>query len=72
MQVEVRIVRYDEVSRTVSIMNNNTSSGEDLITAEMLKPVQGEIGIDKIHEVLQKVWHSEMCPDDWKRGTNIK
>ena len=53
-------------------MNNNESPGEDLITAEMFKAAQGDVGTDKIHELLQMVLDSEVCPDHLKQRNIIK
>ena len=72
--MDVRNIRYNEVSWAISKMKNNKSPGEDLITAELLKAAQGDIGIDKIHELLQMVWDSEELPkkgnfsdcNDWR------
>ena len=28
--------------------------------------------IVKLYELLCMVWETEVCPDDWKRGTTVK
>ena len=72
LQVDVENITYDEVSRAVHKLKNNKSPGEDLISAEMLKATTVGGGVEKLHNLLRLVWESEICPEEWKRGTIIK
>ena len=58
LQVDVGTTRYGEVSQAISKMKENKSPGEDLITGEMLKATLGDLGVERLHDLLCMVWDS--------------
>jgi hypothetical protein len=56
-----------EIEAAVKLMANNKATGEDDITAEMLKAIQSQsVGL------FNKIWQKEKVPSKWKRGIIIK
>ena len=72
LPINIDNIRHDEVSLVIQRLKNNKSPGEDLISGEMLKATVESGGVEKLHELLCMVWETEVCPEDWKRGTIVK
>jgi len=58
----------DEIVRQLNRLKNYKAPGEDGIQGEVLKNLD-ELTINKIHSVIQSVWHEERLPKDW--GTTL-
>ncbi|XP_076044754.1 uncharacterized protein LOC143027359 [Oratosquilla oratoria] len=59
-----------EVNKGVTSLKNNKAAGPDGIPAEILK--QGGRAItDCLHNIFQKVWTSNRCPQQWKDANII-
>ena len=72
LPVDIGNITLAEVSNVTKKLKNNKSPGDDLITGEMLKATTDGGGLHKMHNLLCRIWESEVCPEDWKRGTIIK
>ena len=55
----------DEIHSHIKRLKNNKASGEDGITAELLKNL-GPNALREITQIIQKIWRTEQIPDDWK------
>ena len=57
----------EEVRGAITALKNNKSPGRDNISAEQLK--YGGSDLEKaIHELIAKIWETELIPDDWNEG----
>ena len=59
-----------EVSDAISSLKNNRSPGPDEIPAELIKS-GGEELISIMHEMIVKIWNTELLPDEWLVGSLI-
>ena len=55
----------EEITNAIKKLKNNRASGNDGITAELLKAGPTEL-FDWLSELLQQVWSSGRVPQDWK------
>ena len=61
----VREVARVEVAKALKKMKNGTATRPDEIPAEAWKSM-GEFGIDKMTELMQKIWREEVIPREWR------
>ncbi|XP_055371836.1 uncharacterized protein LOC129605867 [Condylostylus longicornis] len=54
----------DETKDAIHKLKNNKASGEDSITAELIK-YGGDAVLQKIHELIILIWKNEDIPDSW-------
>jgi hypothetical protein len=54
-----------EVERALKKMKNNKATGPDEIPVEVWKCL-GEVGIDKLTELMQMIWEEEKMPREWR------
>lgn len=52
------------MGRTVKKLRNQKAPGSDGITEEVFK-ILGELGIDMLHSICQKIWTSDHWPEQW-------
>ena len=57
----------EEIRRNLKRMQNNKAPGIDGITAAMWK-ADIESSVPEIHDLLLKIWDSEVVPSDWKKS----
>ena len=57
----------EEVRRNLKRMQNDKAPGIDGITAEMWK-ADIELSVTELHNLLLKIWDSEIVPSDWKKS----
>ena len=69
--IDTGVFSRGEVKTVIQNLKNNKSPGEDLITSEMCKEM-GELGISRLHNLINSIWVSEGIPIDWKRGVIVK
>ena len=55
----------EEIQQNIKRLKNGKASGEDGITAEMLKNL-GPQSLREITQIIQEIWQTEKLPDDWK------
>ena len=55
----------DEIEQTIRSLKNRKAAGPDAITTEMLK-YGGEAVSAHLHQLIERVWHTERCPQAWK------
>lgn len=51
-------------------LKNNKRSGEDQLTAEMIKAGEN-ISVSMLHNLLKEIWKSKQVPQDWKNSVVI-
>jgi len=54
----------DEILGQLNRLKNYKTPGENGIQGEVLKNLD-ELTINKIHSVIENVWHEERLPKDW-------
>lgn len=54
-----------EIHEAIKTLKNNKASGEDYITAELLKWSVPKI-ISDLHMLFQNIWKTEKIPEEWK------
>ena len=57
----------EEVRKKLKRMQNDKAPGIDGITAEMWK-ADIELSVTELHNLLLKIWDSEIVPSDWKKS----
>ena len=57
----------EEVKAAVSELRNNKAPGSDNLPGELFK-YGGEALCTKLHELIVKIWESEMMPEEWELG----
>lgn len=60
-----------EIAQVLKEMKNGKAPGNDLITADILK-VDIDTTVNIIKPIFDKIWTSEIFPDDWKEGIIVK
>ena len=65
--VWVDLPTYGEVKNAIASLKNNKSPGPDSIPAELFKH-GGEKLVDVLHNVIVRVWQSEILPEEWLNG----
>lgn len=60
----------DEVFDAMQDLKNNKRSGEDQLTAEMIKAGEN-ISVSMLHNLLKEIWKSKQVPQDWKNSVVI-
>ena len=60
-------VTRTEVEKTLRKMKNGKFPGPDEIPVEAWKYL-GREGIDKVTELMQKIWREERMPEDWRNS----
>ena len=58
---------YGEVKKAIASLKNNKAAGPDSIPAELFKH-GGEKLVDVLHNVIVRVWQSEILPTEWMNG----
>jgi len=63
--VEPNIVEptREEIAKIINSLKNNKSSGENQITAELLKHGEKQI-VDNVHKVIIEIWKTETMPEE--------
>jgi sorting nexin-29 len=56
---------YKVVERNIQKLRNNNASGEDNITAELIK-YGGKAVIEAVHKLMTLIWETEQMPDNWR------
>lgn len=56
----------EEIRTAVIKLKNNKAAGPDGITTEILQATGG-VGIDMLHQLYNKIWHTRRWPKDWTR-----
>ncbi|XP_008483671.1 craniofacial development protein 2-like [Diaphorina citri] len=59
-----------EISKALGQLKNNKAPGEDLITAELMKG-GGNVTINILHSLFDKIWTEKTIPKDWKCATVV-
>ena len=68
--VDAPEVTREEVEKAVGKLKNGNASGNDNITAELLKN-GGEAVVDWVTELVQEVWRTRQVPQEWKNSTLV-
>lgn len=64
-QGEIQEPSVQEVKEIIAHLKNNKSGGENGIVAELLK-VGTDVILDRLHQLVLRVWKEERMPKDWK------
>ena len=64
IQQESHVILFSEVEQAIQSLKKNKSPGSDGIPAELLQS-GGESLTHQIHQLCNKIWHSEVIPEDW-------
>lgn len=67
VQPKIETPTREEVKEAIKTLKNNKAPGKDEISAELLKK-GGDVVIDKMWELIQKVWDKEEMPNDWQEA----
>ena len=57
----------EEMEKTICNLKINKATGEDGITAELIKNASQELKT-RLYALMCKIWRDEKMPDDWKIG----
>lgn len=55
----------EEIKKAINTLKNNKASGEDCITAELIKWSQPKI-VTNLQLMFEEIWKTEKIPEDWK------
>ena len=70
MEEDIPGISRDEVGWAIAHLKSGKSPGVDMITAEEIIAA-GDIGIDIMHTLCNKIWQEERFPEDWRRSVII-
>jgi hypothetical protein len=56
-----------EVEIAIAKLKRYKSPGSDQIPAELIQP-EGEMSLSAIHKLINFVWNTEKCSDNWKES----
>ena len=70
MEEDIPGISRDEVGWAIAHLKSDKSPGVDMITAEEIIAA-GDIGIDIMHTLCNKIWQEERFPEDWRRSVII-
>ena len=70
IQQESHDILFSEVEQAIQSLKKNKSPDSDGIPAELLQS-GGESLTHQIHQLCNKIWHSEMIPEDWGKSLLI-
>ena len=70
IQQESHDILFSEVEQAIQSLKKNKSPGSDGIPAELLQS-DGESLTHQIHQHCNKIWHSEVIPEDWGKSLLI-
>ncbi|XP_072037297.1 uncharacterized protein [Amphiura filiformis] len=66
--IEPHILK-SEVELAIKRLKGNKAAGEDGISAEEIKAA-GEAGCNALLKLCNKIWESEVIPEDWGEGNH--
>ena len=71
LNIKTGDITRTEVNAAIKQLKNRKAGGIDNIPPEAIKAMD-KICIDKLPQLLNKIWNDEHIPDDWREGILIK